>query len=225
MSDRIDMVGKRFGRWLVLSYSSERHWLCACDCGTQRAVSGSSLRRGASRGCSDCHPARKNRRTHGAAKSRLYTIWLNMRRRCEDPRDVAFSRYGLRGIRVCHEWLRDFIAFRDWAMAAGYNDGLTIDRIDNARGYEPGNCRWATYSQQNRNYSRNRPIQFRGELVLIGDLAERHGMPADIVKNRVRRYGWTIEEALTIPVMRKGQRRVITFAVHKANIDAMEKAA
>mgnify|MGYP001005850594 CR=1 FL=1 len=117
------------------------------------------------------------------------------------------------------------IAFRDWAMAAGYNDGLTIDRIDNARGYEPGNCRWATYSQQNRNYSRNRPIQFRGELVLIGDLAERHGMPADIVKNRVRRYGWTIEEALTIPVMRKGQRRAIKFAVHKANIDAMEKAA
>jgi hypothetical protein len=126
--------------------------------------------------------------------------------RCENPNADAYPRYGGRGITVCQEWRSSFEVFRDWAHSNGYADHLTIDRIENADGYRPGNCRWATYAQQNRNYGRNNPIEYQGRTVLIGDLAAEHGLPADIVKNRIRRYGWTIEKALSTPVLPKGVR-------------------
>lgn len=74
-----------------------------------------------------------------------------MVQRCEYPRSISYARYGARGIRVCAEWRSDFAAFAEWAKAAGYSDDLSIDRIDNARGYEPANCRWATAKQQANN--------------------------------------------------------------------------
>lgn len=206
MSARIDMVGQRFGRWTVLSYSGNRTWRCRCDCGTEKNVHGASLRRGATQGCISCHPALGNRLTHGEKRTRLYTIWSGMIDRCENPNADAYPRYGGRGITVCQEWRSSFEVFRDWAHSNGYADHLTIDRIENADGYRPGNCRWATYAQQNRNYGRNNPIEYQGRTVLIGDLAAEHGLPADIVKNRIRRYGWTIEKALSTPVLPKGVR-------------------
>lgn len=142
---------------------------------------------------------------HGGKGQRLYTIWRNMRRRCSSPKDAAYPRYGGRGISVCPAW-EQFEAFRAWALAHGYEDDLTIDRIDNDRGYEPGNCRWATYAEQNRNYGRNRPIEHAGRTALIGDFAAENGLPADVVKNRVRRYGWTMDAALTTPVQKRVKR-------------------
>ena len=175
---------------------------------------------------------------HGGKGTRLYRIWCKMRQRCNDQNDPAFSRYGGRGIRVCMEW-NDFTAFRAWALANGYADHLTIDRIENGDGYWPGNCRWATYAEQNRNYSRNRPIEHGGRKALIGDFANEAGLPADIVKNRVRRYGWTMEDALSVPVQSRQKREpwvdhgmsrsayyrakkagAISFTVQHGNIDA-----
>lgn len=142
---------------------------------------------------------------HGGKGERLYTIWCGMRRRCNSPNDEAYPRYGGRGIAVCPEW-NDYAAFRSWALASGYADHLTIDRRDNDRGYEPGNCRWATYAEQNRNYGRNRPIEYAGRTALIGDFAAARGLPADVVKNRVRRYGWSMEDALSTPVQTRERR-------------------
>lgn len=142
---------------------------------------------------------------HGGKGTRLYRIWCGMRRRCNCETDAAYPRYGGRGIRVCAEW-DDFGSFRDWAFVNGYADDLTIDRADNDKGYEPGNCRWVSYVEQNRNYSRNNPIEHAGRVALIGDFAAEHGLPADIVKNRVRRYGWTMDEALTTPVRKREKR-------------------
>ncbi len=206
MVARIDLAGQRFGRWLVLSYTGEMRWLCRCDCGTEKDVHGASLRRGATQGCISCHPALGNRRTHGERRTRLYNIWSGMIYRCENPNADAYLRYGGRGISICPEWRSSYESFRDWARSNGYAAHLTIDRINNDRGYEPNNCRWATFAEQNRNYGRNRPIEYQGRTVLIGDLAVEHGLPADIVKNRVRRYGWTIEKALSTPVLPKGAR-------------------
>lgn len=144
---------------------------------------------------------------HGGKGERLYNIWCKMRKRCNSPSDPAYERYGGRGISVCPAW-DDYGAFRDWALANGYADSLTIDRFPDSSGdYAPNNCRWATYAEQNRNYSRNRPIKFRGQEVLVCDLAIEVGLPQDILNNRIFRYGWTVEEAITTPVMRKGGRR------------------
>jgi hypothetical protein len=97
------------------------------------------------------------RAKHGLRATRLYNIWRSMVQRCEYPRSISFPRYGGKGIRVCAEWRGDFAVFAEWAKAAGYSDDLSIDRINNARGYEPANCRWATAKQQANN--RSKPVR------------------------------------------------------------------
>lgn len=205
MNARIDITGRRFGRWIVLSHEGGRRWNCRCKCGTERSVDVGSLRAGTSSGCIRCREI-KGRRTHGQSNTRLYNIWCGIKRRCLNPSDAAFGRYGGRGITICDAWRDCFEPFSAWALANGYADHLTIDRIDNDRGYQPGNCRWATYAEQNRNYGRNRPVEHNGRVGLIGDFAAEHGLPADIVKNRVHRYGWTMEAALSTPVKSREKR-------------------
>ncbi len=215
MSARIDLCGQRFGRWLVVRHDAGRLWICDCDCGTRAPVDSYSLRKGRSNGCSNCHPARGNRKTHGKKPARLYNIWCGMKARCSNPNEPAFARYGGRGIRVCEEWGTSFETFRDWALASGYERNLTIDRIDNDGNYGPGNCRWATYAQQNRNYSRNRPVMYQGREILVCDLAVEVGLPQDVLKNRILRYGWDVERAVSTPVRSRSKQLI------RANVDQL----
>lgn len=141
---------------------------------------------------------------HGGKGTRIYNIWCKMISRCENSSDEAYPRYGGSGITICQEWRESFEAFRAWALANGYERHLTIDRYpDQHGGYAPSNCRWATYAQQNRNYSRNRPVTYHGREVLVCDLAAEVGFPQDIIKNRIFRYGWDIERAVTTPVQHR----------------------
>ena len=231
MSHRIDIIGEQFERWTVRSYAGQNYWNCECECGTRRQVYGFSLRSGRSTGCLKCK--RPARITHAGRRTRLYTIWSRMRGRCLNPNDKAYDRYGGAGVRIFRAWRR-FEVFRDWALANGYSTTLTIDRYPNKRGnYSPSNCRWATYTQQNRNRLNNKPIRYYGRLVLIPELAERYGLPADIVKNRIRRYGWSVRRALKTPVALRekhepwlavGMSRSSWYR-HQANIDTMKEAA
>ena len=207
MTSRIDLAGRRFGRWTVLSYAGNSQWFCKCQCGTQKKVHGGSLRSGQTHGCVKCHLERGNRRTHGQKRTRLYNIWCGMKARCQNPNEPAYPRYGGRGISVCDQWRHSFEVFRDWALAHGYEDHLTIDRTRNNGPYEPDNCRWATYTEQNRNRRDNKPIIYQGETLLISELAERYQLPADVVKNRIRRYGWPIEKAISTPVRPRASGR------------------
>lgn len=136
---------------------------------------------------------------HGETKTRLYNIWQHMRRRCFSPANKRYKYYGRRGITVCPEW-SDFLTFKAWALANGYAEDLSIDRIDNDADYTPENCRWATQKQQNRNYSRNRIVSWRGKDWTVTDLAEHIGMQPNTLHQRVFKYGMSVEEAVSRPV-------------------------
>lgn len=166
-----DLSGKKFGRWTVLSKAEKRnshiYWNCICDCGVERVVLAQNLlsRRSTSCGCYNreisVEVTRKRNFRDYDTHTKLYTTWLNMKARCSERGD-QYKRYFFRGIFVCDEWKNDYRAFLKWAMANGYNDSLTIDRIDNNKGYCPENCRWTTYQEQGNNKSNNRIIEHNG---------------------------------------------------------------
>lgn len=109
---------------------------------------------------------------HGMRKSKIYGVWSSMKERCYNQKTKCYKNYGGKGIKICDEWLKDFQKFYDWAKDNGYKEGLTIDRIDNNKNYEPNNCRWVTIREQNRNYSRNHNITYNGETKCIADWAD-----------------------------------------------------
>jgi hypothetical protein len=145
---------------------------------------------------------RASKTQHGEGKTRLYSSWRSMKQRCQNPRAHAFEEYGGRGIKVCDEWSDSFYAFKEWALSNGYHEGLSIDRIDNDKGYEPSNCRWATRSEQQRNRRNNRMVTFNNETKTMSEWAACLGIERNVLWNRLYRYGWPIERALTEPVRR-----------------------
>ena len=134
-----------------------------------------------------------------AYRSRLYRIWTNMKSRCYNPKIPTYHYYGGRGIKVCDEWLHDFQAFRDWSMLNGYQDKLSIDRIDNDGDYSPTNCRWVNQSIQMRNSSHARNLTYNGETHCIREWSEITGLNENCIINRIK-CGWTTEDTLTKPV-------------------------
>ena len=194
-----DLSGKRFGFLVVkkkikIGYGKYK-WLCECDCGGETLVNTYHLKEGDIKSCGCQHF--KACVTHGMTNTRLYHIWRTMKSRCNCKSSPKYSSYGGRGIKLYNEWNR-FEPFRDWALANGYSEELSIDRIDNDGNYEPSNCRWATAIEQANNTRKNRRIAIHGEERTLKQWCDIYGIESRLVSQRLKR-GWSVEDALTIP--------------------------
>ena len=130
----------------------------------------------------------------------LYNAWKNMRRRCDNPNTNFFKNYGGRGIRVCEEWDKDSLAFIHWALDNGWEQGLTLDRIDNNGDYCPENCRWISRAEQLLNRRNNRIMTLNGRSQTMKEWARELGINPQTLSNRVNRQKWSDEKALTTPI-------------------------
>lgn len=204
----IDLTGQRFGRLTVVKRGENKGritaWECVCECGNTVCVAGTSLTRGQTKSCGcyridNCreHP---NGVKHGGRKTRLYVIWSDMKQRCFYDKSINYQNYGGRGITVCDKWLHDFKAFHDWAVSNGYDDSLTLDRINANGNYCPENCRWATRAQQDNNTTVNHRVTYNGETHTIAEWAEITGINYHKLWRRICVLKWDIEKALSTPV-------------------------
>lgn len=158
------LKGQRYGHWIVVTDPFRGTYgtvvVCECDCNRQKIVHTNYLKLGKSTSCGCARPGLVSIRKliHGRSKYRdpIYIKWKGMRQRCKDPSFSSYSKYGGKGIKVCDEWQKSFLAFEKWALENGYKEGLHIDRIDPNRDYEPSNCRFATPFENARNKPLNR---------------------------------------------------------------------
>jgi len=192
------LSGRKFGLLTVetldhIGSSGHAYWLCKCECGGTKVVRASHLKLGnvSSWGCIP------PRRTHGGSGSRLYVIWNAMKQRCFNANSPEYHLYGGRGITVCDEWRNSFEVFRDWALANGYRENLTIDRKDNDKGYCPDNCRWATAMQQANNTRKTRLLTYKGETRSVSEWARILGIRQSTLNMRLNKYRWSVEDALS----------------------------
>lgn len=218
MGKHIDLSGMRFGRLLVLrraesQVSSGKHavrWVCQCDCGMETTARTDTLKGGKVKSCgclarevSSVNGKRYGGRVrHGHSYERLFNIWYLMKYRCENTKSKAFHNYGGRGIIVCEEWsnaANGYQNFKRWAYDNGYMDTLTLDRVDNERGYEPDNCRWCDRVEQGNNKRNNILYEFSGKSQTLTTWAREYLLPPKTLWRRIH-AGWDIERALTEPL-------------------------
>ena len=200
------MPGDKYGRLEVIcelpprirAGKPKRLVECRCQCGTTNAVLLNSLRRGATVSCG-CHKretAKRLKRTHGRCRDHAYSCWYGMLRRCTATTDPNYPHYGGRGISVCERW-KSIEAFLE-DMGPRPSLKHSIERIDNDGNYEPGNCRWASRSEQHRNTRHNRRISHAGKTLCVTDWAELTGLTTSQIRFRLD-SGWPVDLALTLP--------------------------
>jgi len=199
---RRDLTGRRFVRLLVIRYEIRRPisaWVCKCDCGVTKEIAAGNLVNGRTTSCGCLFRETKWAQTHGLAHTPIHNVWATMKARCSNPKHNSFHTYGGRGIKVCDRWLKFENFYED--MGASYTKGLTIDRIDNNKGYYKENCRWATQEEQQNNRSDNHLITHKGRTMTLSRWAREIGLQPGVLSLRVRRK-WDIERALTTPLLR-----------------------
>jgi hypothetical protein len=208
-------IGTRFGNLTVLRISRKKlyaHgtcWVCRCDCGKVLVCWGSLLRVGRKTqcGCRTSEIISKGRTVHGFSRSKVYRTLKIMIQRCTNPNHGNYRRYGGRGIKVCREWMNHPEKFVLWALANGYQEGLTIDRINNDKSYSPSNCRWVGWVPQARNRSDNHLVTWNGKTRTIAEWSEVTGLKYHTISKRIIKYKWSVEEAMTLPPDRNRWRR------------------
>ena len=201
-------VGDVFGRLEVLeSVGRSKHgkvlWRCACSCGGEAVSTSGDLKSGNTKscGCLQREKAASFNKRHGMSRTPMYERWCNIKRRVYDEKCPSYKDYGGRGIKVCDRWLESFENFYE-DMGDPPSEKYSIDRIDNDGDYCPENCRWATDREQSCNTSRNRILTHRGASKTMTEWCEIYSIRYSTVYDRITRYGWSVEDALTKPARR-----------------------
>lgn len=212
-----DITGWQSGRLTALgpigkSKDGKIMWLCSCVCGKEKAVRAGFIIRRLTQSCGCLQKERTSlanaKTTHGMSYESIYGTWHGIKSRCLYSGNVHFGKYGGRGITVYEEWAHSFEKFFEYVSALPYygEPGRSLDRIDNDGNYEPGNLRWATAQEQQRNTRHNRNLTFMGKTQCVAAWAEDLQIRKDTLWSRVQR-GWTIERALTTPTKVYGGKR------------------
>lgn len=193
--------GTVFSDLTVVAEADERvdgyvTYTCKCVCGNVATIKSSDLFRGHSKSCG-CWKSRhvSPNRTHGMQGSKIYLIWNAMKNRCGNPAVKAYPYYGGRGITVSESWQK----FENFYTDMGDRpEGMSLDRIDNSKGYSKENCKWSTKEEQANNKRNNSKITFNGETLSVSQWARRIGIHREGLAHRLR--NWSLEEAMTMPI-------------------------
>ena len=196
-----DLTGQCFGNLTVRSRAGSTKngkalWNCVCSCGNKTIAVSTDLLSGHTRSCG-CKKYESHNKRHGQTRTDIHQKWCQMRQRCYDPNCKPFKYYGAIGITVCPEWNNSFEDFRDWAYAHGYEEGLSLDRINNEMGYFPDNCRWVPKEKQSGNRRNNLMFSYNGKTQNLKAWCDELGLKYPVIYNRIRRDGYTFEQAIT----------------------------
>ena len=215
---RKNIIGNRYGRLVVIEErdtikrpprSYVRRFLCQCDCGNKTIASYNNLSSGSVRSCGclkkDCGKGVLEKELDDP-KLRLCRTWRDMKHRCNAKSGRYYNNYVKRGITVCPEWRTNFKAFYDWAINNGYMPTLSIDRIDNSKGYSPDNCRWANPKMQNNNLRTNVTLTYNGITRTLREWSDITGIRFTTLHSRVN-MGWDAEKILTQSVRKHNKSK------------------
>lgn len=213
MTKFIDLSGNIYGRLTIIkrannyvspSGNKSAMWVCRCSCGKVVVVRATDLKQKKvfSCGCYKNEQTSKRRRIHGLGRTRICVMWRDMIRRCTNPKVRSYKNYGSRGITVCDEWKNNFLSFYNWAMKNGYDDSLTIDRINTNKGYSPENCRFVSIREQENNKRTNHYVEYSGEKKSIADWSRELKISYVVLLSRINR-GWETERAFFEPVIQR----------------------
>lgn len=204
-NDFKNLAQQTFGDLLVIGRvdnkkigkKSGTYFLCKCVCGNFTCVISYSLRDGRKHHrCKECFA--KANMTHGYSKTRLYQTWCGMRERTMTKHSRGYKFYGAKGIKICDEWL-DFLTFRKWALSNGYDDTLTIERLDNSKGYCPENCTWIPPEDQAKNKTNTYLFEIDGEIRSFREWTNLYNRPHVTIYRKVFEHGMSLKEALLSP--------------------------
>lgn len=200
-----NLVGQKFGRLLVIeratSEKGHTRWLCRCDCGKECIVYGSSLKSNNTRSCG-CYKVENAKKLYSTVRQndkKLYSVWNGIKQRCLNKNSKSYHNYGGRGIKIDEKWADNYESFYNWAISSGYKKGLEIDRIDNNGDYCESNCRFVNKETQANNKRNVKLYTINGETKSLPQWCRDYNIDYYLVRQRVYKLGWSIENALSCP--------------------------
>ena len=187
-----EYIGKKFNKLTIIKEVKndklKTYVLCQCDCGSKKEMQMYNVIKGNSKSCGSC-------KYKGHYNSRIRITYTHMIDRCYNTNNKSYKTYGARGIEVCDDWINDFLSFYKWAMNNGYADNLTIDRIDNSKGYSPENCRWVNMKTQQNNRTNNFNINYKGVTKTLTEWSRILDINYNTLRTRLLRDNKSIDEA------------------------------
>lgn len=200
-------INKKYNKLIILSIIKNDYdinktkVLCKCDCGNEKVIYLGNVIRGLTKSCGcirkkNGYKQGTNKKTHGQSKTKLYRVYKNVINRCYNKNHDHYKHYGGRNIKMCDEWLNDFMSFYNWAYDNGYTDMLTIDRIDNNGNYEPNNCRWVDMSVQSNNKRNTVYLTYNNKTQSMKQWANELGLNYEHFRYRIRNKSMSIDEAI-----------------------------